>query len=580
MSNFRCKRNGQQCTCILCIRSERIHLYGTSTKRKHGPAPTQIYKKPGILQLCNLCLEPITCLSDHKCKRIDKGKEAAKQLLQTASPRGVKRLAYELIREELNDTGSAKMSTGGRPVKIKKINTSGPNNNNLPHQFKCSDIDSLRLKNNLSITQSLGIAQEIRRIVGKSAIEPNLKKHIQTSNKVFETVFAVTTYKDRPLVYCSNILEFLNIVQLKREDEPVLYRFGNDLGRGQTKLTLSILDTLEGENQRNKKTDMSKSGVKRCFVIATILDIGETYELIEKMIQLTNIESVFKKYGSSRVIFSSDLKLVNISLGIGSHASKFPCGFCYFQVTDESDEQFMERTFEDIRERNQKWINETNSNVRKLKDSKYMNCKDQPVFNQISGKVLDWVAPSSLHLMLGLTLRIYQALEKSYPRARDWLASINIAFQPQHGGQLAGNECRQIMSKVQSLKSFATIDGQLEIVEPYAEVLQALNAVVVCCLGNKLLPDYENAIQDFVQKFESLGIAGRMTKFHILKSHVVPFIKSRGNRGLGWFNEATLEASHYDFLRFWARHQIKAKDSSMAKAHLLKAVLEYNTLHI
>ena len=58
-----------------------------------------------------------------------------------------------------------------------------------------------------------------------------------------------------------------------------------------------------------------------------------------------------------------------------------------------------------------------------------MNCKDQPVFNQISGKVLDWVAPSSLHLMLGLTLRIYQALEKSYPRARDWLASINIAFQ-------------------------------------------------------------------------------------------------------------------------------------------------------
>jgi len=136
------------------------------------------------------------------------------------------------------------------------------------------------------------------------------------------------------------------------------------------------------------------------------------------------------------------------------------------------------------------------------------------------------------------------------------------------------------MSKVQSLKSFATIDGQLEIVEPYAEVLQALNAVVVCCFGNKLLPDYENAIQDFVQKFESLGIAGRMTKFHILKSHVVPFIKSRGNRGLGWFNEATLEASHYDFLRFWARHQIKAKDSSMAKAHLLKAVLEYNTLHI
>ena len=42
MSNFRCKRNGQQCTCILCIRSERIHLYGTSTKRKRGPAPTQI----------------------------------------------------------------------------------------------------------------------------------------------------------------------------------------------------------------------------------------------------------------------------------------------------------------------------------------------------------------------------------------------------------------------------------------------------------------------------------------------------------------------------------------------------------
>ena len=180
--------------------------------------------------------------------------------------------------------------------------------------------------------------------------------------------------------------------------------------------------------------------------------------------------------------------------------------------------------------------------------------------------------------MLGLCDKIYRSLEAAYPRARVWLSTINVAFQPQHGGQLAGNECRRILKNSESLKRFALEDGELEVVQPYVDLMDSLNSVILACFGNELEDDYEEKIKVFTSKFRSMNISKRMTKAHILDQHVIPFLKTKG-RGLGFYNESSLEASHYDFLQFWRRHQVKAKDSEMAKRNLLKSVLEYNTLH-
>ena len=299
------------------------------------------------------------------------------------------------------------------------------------------------------------------------------------------------------------------------------------------------------------------------------------------LIKSCEIEKIFLRYSDELqgVIFSCDLKMTNLLLGLGSHSSKYPCPFCNWIIGRIEAGIWIPRTFEDIRKRHAQWLEETGGDASKLKSEKYQNCKQFPVFEEMTGPVLDHIAPSSLHLMLGLTDRLYRALESSYPPARNWLKTINVDFQPQHGGQLAGNQCRTIASCMKStklLKEHALLDGSLEVVQPFADALLALNDVVVACFGLVLLDDYEEKINKFSRLFLQLEISTRMTKFHILQHHVVPFIQAKG-RSLGWYNESTLESAHFDFCTFLNRHKVNSTEYNRAKDPFM---LEYNAAHI
>jgi len=122
-------------------------------------------------------------------------------------------------------------------------------------------------------------------------------------------------------------------------------------------------------------------------------------------------------------------------------------------------------------------------------------------------------------------------------------------------------------------------DGASDFAREHVELLQLQDKVIESCFGDKLLPDYAESIVEFRNKFQSMNISSRMTKFHILSSHVIPFIQKKG-KGLSIFSESTLESSHHDFLHFWNRHRVTRQESDLCQKQFLKSILEYNACHM
>ena len=436
-------------------------------------------------------------------------------------------------------------------------------------QLTLADVDSIRLKTNLSINKTYDVLKVIRSSLGKKSVEAMIKPKMQMENKAYKDLFQATTFENKPVVFCSEVKELLCRVQKSREDAPDYYRLGLDSGRGSLKMTISVMDT-----KKDVMTGIKLSGVKRILVIAVAIACSETYEVIKYLFNITNVEEALD---GKKWFISSDLKMDNILCGIGSHASSYPCHMCEWPIGTTENGPWIPRTFEGIRKQHEDWV-ASGGNEKELR--LYKNVKHLPVFESSTGLTTNIFVPSPLHVMIGLTSKIWETFIAMVPEAEEWLISVNIVRQKQNGGQFDGNSCRKMMVQANtSLKSWLVDRELLEKSTPYLDLLHCLSNVVETSFGNDLQLGYEEHIQTFQKRFERLGISRRMTKFHQLASHIIPFLRGTNGRGLGFYSESTLEACHYDFLQFWDRHSVKNLESARAKEGLVKSVLEYNALH-
>ena len=270
--------------------------------------------------------------------------------------------------------------------------------------------------------------------------------------------------------------------------------------------------------------------------------------------------------------------MMNLIAGVGSHTSSYPCILCTWRIgTQQAEGPWPLRTWEGNREQHLKWV----SLGKKETDlQKYQSMKNMPVLKLASGPISKNVVPPGLHLMLGLSTKIWAALVKECPAAEEWLKSVNVVRQKQRGGQFDGNSCRRIMTLAgTSLRDYLRDRGSLEAALPYINLFTSLDTVVQSCFGSELRDGYEAHLHHFQEQFEKLNISKRMTKYHMLSSHLIPFLSTTSGKGLAFYNESCLEATHYDHLQFLERHAVKATESNICKDRLLKSVLEYNFLH-
>lgn len=424
--------------------------------------------------------------------------------------------------------------------------------------------DFLDIEKSLSLSRNktLALASKLRSATKtRFIVEPGLKKELLERSHQFDDLFSTDEIDvelsngeitKRPIVFCNNVVNLIDMVKLKRNISNVHRKVGIDGGRGSLKVTLSI-QSCQSDNQNNEEnndrkslnglTNTKDSSVKKIFLLGLIPAVPELYANVLKLWNILKLNDILDTV-------ATDLKLTNILFGLMSHASSFPCSWCE-APSNQLSVPGNARTIQLIKERHQDWLN---SGAIKKDCKRYKNCVKNPIIEKESRddiEVLAILPPPELHLMMGVVGSIYVALEKELPEiANNWLKSCNVEKDVGRSSQFKGNPSRKLLSKVDVLRSIGGI-GALKFVN----VLEKFNTVVTSCFGRQLKDNYETSISNFKDAYCDLNISVT-PKVHAVFFHVPDFCKMF-NAGLGFYSEQAVEGIHFDFDSHWNNFKVR-----------------------
>lgn len=354
-------------------------------------------------------------------------------------------------------------------------------------------------------------------------------------------------------------------------------KFGIDGGGGFLKVCLSIqsdtdYDLIENEKKcirqsysdgiRAKKS--KNSSVKKLFILALAPSSQENYVNVFQLWEALGIND-FKG------TIATDLKLANIIVGIMSHASSFPCCWCYadkYNLGNDGELRYIGSGLKNYMD----WCDAGSS----PKDAKkFKNCIHLPIIQTSNDQlILDLIPPPELHLLLGVVNTIFSnMLEEFEEDANKWAKNCSVQRERTHGSpSFKGNSCKILLNKVDLLRSTCSV-GCLK----YADAFSSFNKVVQACFTINLDPKFAVYIDEFKDKYLNLKISVT-PKLHAVFFHVKQFC-IKHQKGLGFFSEQAMEAVHYDFSMTWAKYKVSRNNPDYIQK-LLRAVCEYNSQHV
>ena len=256
---------------------DRWKFGAKSSKRKLG---TNRYSKenseakatPAIVKMCVNCLTSIRSGVHHRCNANQRFENLMNLLPQST----LNRVAASVIDEKLNDSqdGASILSLGGRTFQVPKRKNS--DSNGVGKHLDLELISDMRAEHNLSLNQTQGILKYFRTAMGRSAVESHAKEHLQKKNSQFKPFFDISkTETGFPIVFCCDVGGFLDEVCGLRGVDPTMLKFGADTGRGQFKVTLSVVDN---EKDMSGVDKFKSTSVQKLFLLAATFDPKEQDE--------------------------------------------------------------------------------------------------------------------------------------------------------------------------------------------------------------------------------------------------------------------------------------------------------------
>ena len=98
---------------------------------------------------------------------------------------------------------------------------------------------------------------------------------------------------------------------------------------------------------------------------------------------------------------------------------------------------------------------------------------------------------------------------------------------------LDGNDARKILKETARLEEQAASlpEESRDKVMAALKAMKAFDDVVRCCFQQEIEGDYEAAIKKFCQLYRALPGITFPPKFHLVESHIVPFLKRKADQG-------------------------------------------------
>ena len=324
-------------------------------------------------------------------------------------------------------------------------------------QISAKDLIEIQSEQHCSNTQIRKLSSSIRKLFGRSAVQPEVMNLVRENSSRLEEFFTTTTTKmhvsessvpqERIIVHCIDIEALLMHIIKEREYNPFnhLVRIGLDGGQTMFKLVMNIINTTD-DVQSDQYKD---SGVRKTCILAVVEGIKENYENVNTIISSIN------NFDRIKYFICSDLKLINIICGIQSCSSKHPCPYCLAESHNLFSSEFPKRSVKSISDSSHAFKRAGSV----AKDSKmYGNCINLPLLPGCTEEfILDVCAPPQLHMLQGIVKHVYDNIYKEWPGVAHWLAEINIKQKNYHNGTFVGNDCMLMLKKLDKLQQMAPL---------------------------------------------------------------------------------------------------------------------------
>ena len=569
-------RSCHECDCRICTVAKESGFYKHHQRKNQKKRGRPITKTPPVaFKVCGNCFEKLYRGCNHSSEQCNSRRNKVDLLVAMTSPTSLKRAASRVnANEEIQSTPL------GRPKRVddakKKL-------------FSASDLCGIGQDLQLSGKKMKTLVSDIRLATGSRKSVENKVIHVfQERRHQFDEFFKVTSlvYRvknnetkvdenvERYSVLCNDVSGFIDLILEKRDrewGENILLRIGLDGGGGFFKIMLSVFD--KDDPYPNVNTALSKkfkeSGVKKAFIIALVPKISENYINVKRLwINLKLQDLRFRQF-----TIATDLKLCNIILGMMSHSSCHPCCWCDTDK-DNLNKKGTARTIGSLMNLFWEYFE---AGCSKNEARKFGNVIHPPMLYDDQGDdetlVIRLLPPPELHLMTGPVNTMLNGLESVWSQSETWLKSCNVKKSEYHGGQLTGNDCRQL------LKNVSKIDNPTGMTKRYADAFTAFNDVVISCYGDQLKEDYVTKIKSFWSAYRHLG-KNITPKVHAVIFHIEEFCSLTG-RGLAPWSEQTVESMHHDFSETcWDNFKVKSMENPVYPDRLLQAVRTYNGQHV
>ena len=150
-----------------------------------------------------------------------------------------------------------------------------------------------------------------------------------------------TVLEDRSLAYCNDVENYEKFVRIDRKiplDKKMKRKIGCDGGGDHFKVTMNLVDEEEvrpgspSNPKKRKKRDYLPGSVRATLILANVQHIPETRANVKTILDKLNLHSE-----NFAFTLNSDLKLINIIVGIQGHTSSCPCPYCEWLKKDGVD---------------------------------------------------------------------------------------------------------------------------------------------------------------------------------------------------------------------------------------------------
>ena len=547
--------------------------------------------------LCRECLAPVGARGrgqSHVCTKTKRLENLDKLL----SPGSRQQLASDTIRQMTEASGSSTISLKnphGKPTEVTATPKAAAARRRLfsnPQVVPSAAFQDLQVSEQMSGNSLKRTAQTLR--AHGVPVEANLGRTLREASQRLKPFFELKTLEfevqgeaqnvPKAVIVTSDPPGLVKAVTQARGVESCRYHLGMDGGGGFLKICLNIIanprtPTKSPLAKRHVGSERFRdTGVKKLFVVGIVAGVPETYHNVKTLLEASKVTSI-------SFSLATDMKLANILCGIMQHSSVHPCCWCEisargYQIRDGALPRM--RTLGRIRDQARLFAQ---SGGRKERAQEFYNCVEPPLFADLpdSVEILDLIPPPELHLMMGVTSKLYEEVlakmrkdGEDAKRIEDWARAHNIVREEYRGGVMEGNKCRAL------LKQAVDLGKQLpDKYRVFAVALFRFSKVVTACFSKDLVQvdgkGYEELIYDFHQVYLACGIS--MTpKVHAVIMHVPQWCHRQG-KGLGHASEQASESVHHDFKKKWENFKVR-EDNPRFGERLLSCVVQYNSSHI